>query len=66
MARLLAGSGKMLRPAFLILAARVGFYLKVVAWLQTALVRHPCGHAAGAVAADLGDGTIGIMEPDTA
>ena len=46
--------------------ARIGFDLQVVAGLQAAFSRHPRGHAARAVAADLGDGAVGVVQANAA
>ena len=44
----------------------VGLDAEFVARLQAAFTRHPCRHAARAVAADLGDGAVGVMQADAA
>ena len=39
---------------------------ELFARLRAERMRHPRGHAAGAVAADLGDRAVGIVQPDAA
>ncbi len=46
--------------------ARVGGNFQIVARLEVALARHPRSHAARAVAADLGDGAVGIVQANAA
>src|SRR5271157_221535 len=40
--------------------------MQLIAGMKASFERHPCGYAARAVAADLGDGAVGVVEADTA
>ena len=44
----------------------IGLNAQFISGLEAAFARHPCGHAARAVAADLGDGAVGVMQADAA
>ncbi len=46
--------------------AGIGFDGELVASGGVAFLGHPCGHAARAVAADLGDGAVGVVQADAA
>src|ERR1035441_5107412 len=46
--------------------ARVGFNVQFLTGLGMQRFSHPCRHAARAVAADLGDGAVGIVKANAA